>query len=169
MQSGRSKKALRERGSTRLCKCGAPKKQLRHGQLVLWRRLSNQILDTQRMQAQAAELSYTFMTAFVRFYWRESGSKWEGKTEELSGAPKDLWGVWMWSASFDLLHRKSWLWWPLSALKTYECVISKIALKISSKRLCLPFVSFIITWKDSRLERGFFFSIIYSHFFLVLI
>lgn len=91
-------------------------------------------------------------------------SRWEGKTEEFPGMPRDLCGVSMWSMSFGLLYRKLWSWWPLSALKIYECVISKIALKISPKRLYSPFVSFIINWKDSPLERSFFFSAILPFF-----
>lgn len=85
-------------------------------------------------------------------------------TEEFPGIPKDLWGVRMWSMSFGLLYRKLWSWWPFSALKIYECVISKIALKISPKRLYLPFVSFIINWKDIPLEKSFLFSVLYSNF-----
>lgn len=96
-------------------------------------------------------------------------SRWEEKTEEFPGIPKDLWGVRMWSMSFGLLYRKLWSWWPFSALKIYECVISKIALKISLKRLYLPFVSFIINWKDITLQKSFLFSVLYSNFFLVFI
>lgn len=92
-------------------------------------------------------------------------SRWKGKTKEFPGMLKDLWVVWMRSVSFGLLCRKLWSWWPLSAPKISECVISEIAFKISLKRLYLPFVSFILNWRDSPLERSFFFSVLYSDFF----
>lgn len=103
-----------------------------------------------------------FMTVFVRAYYGNKetlcDSRCGGKAEAFPEMPKDLWGVWMWNMSLGLLNRKLWLWWPLSTLQIYECGISKIALKISPKTFCLPFVSFIINWKDSPLDGIFFCS-----------
>lgn len=44
------------------------------------------MLETQRMQLQAAELAHTFMHLQDFIEWIE------GNTEELSVAPTDLWG-----------------------------------------------------------------------------
>lgn len=98
-----------------------------------WKEIIKANVDTQRMQVQAAELAHTFMHLqdFIEV-------DWERKTGELSGAPKDLWGVLMWSMSFGLSNKKLWLWWPLSALKIYECVIPEKVLKISSKSSVCP-------------------------------